>query len=141
MKLTPRGSHIGWTAVIKIPAPQCCRNREAGEAQRAAGPLALQALVVKLDQPANLLRMFFNALYDEAVISEEAFFKWEASKDPAEQQGKAVGLKSVTAFYTWLAGKPERAESDNNWPPGTRGEGPAEPAHAPPPVPWSFGLP
>ncbi|XP_042315738.1 eukaryotic translation initiation factor 4 gamma 1 isoform X3 [Sceloporus undulatus] len=73
---------------------------------------ALQALVVKLDQPANLLRIFFDALYDEDVIKEEAFYKWESSKDPAEQQGKGVALKSVTAFYTWL--REAEDESDNN---------------------------
>ncbi|KAK2822412.1 hypothetical protein Q5P01_022477 [Channa striata] len=49
---------------------------------------ALQALMVHMEQPANLLRMFFDALYDEDVIKEEAFFKWESSKDPAEQTGK-----------------------------------------------------
>ncbi|XP_026574665.1 eukaryotic translation initiation factor 4 gamma 1 isoform X5 [Pseudonaja textilis] len=73
---------------------------------------ALQALVVKLDQPANLLRMFFDALYDEDVIKEDAFYKWESSKDPAEQLGKGVALKSVTAFYTWLREADD--ESDNN---------------------------
>ncbi|XP_060098586.1 eukaryotic translation initiation factor 4 gamma 1 isoform X5 [Heteronotia binoei] len=73
---------------------------------------ALQALVVKLDQPANLLRVFFDTLYDEDVIKEEAFYKWESSKDPAEQQGKGVALKSVTAFYTWL--REAEDESDNN---------------------------
>ncbi|XP_029473094.1 eukaryotic translation initiation factor 4 gamma 1 isoform X7 [Rhinatrema bivittatum] len=73
---------------------------------------ALQALVVRLEQPANLLRMFFDALYDEDVIKEEAFYKWESSKDPAEQQGKGVALKSVTAFFTWL--REAEDESDNN---------------------------
>uniref|UniRef100_A0A8B9QD32 Eukaryotic translation initiation factor 4 gamma 1 n=1 Tax=Apteryx owenii TaxID=8824 RepID=A0A8B9QD32_APTOW len=73
---------------------------------------ALQALVVKLDQPPNLLRMFFDALYDEDVIKEEAFYKWESSKDAAEQQGKGVALKSVTAFFTWL--REAEDESDNN---------------------------
>lgn len=60
----------------------------------------------------DLLRMFFDALYDEDVIKEEAFYKWESSKDPAEQQGKGVALKSVTAFFTWLREAEE--ESDNN---------------------------
>ncbi|KAJ7324709.1 hypothetical protein JRQ81_017729 [Phrynocephalus forsythii] len=59
-----------------------------------------------------LLRMFFDALYDEDVIKEEAFYKWESSKDSAEQQGKGVALKSVTAFYTWL--REAEDESDNN---------------------------
>lgn len=62
--------------------------------------------------PTDLLRMFFDALYDEDVIKEEAFYKWESSKDPAEQQGKGVALKSVTAFFTWL--REAEDESDNN---------------------------
>ncbi|XDV45939.1 hypothetical protein PO909_013939 [Leuciscus waleckii] len=73
---------------------------------------ALQALIVKLDQPANLLRMFFDCLYDEDVISEDAFNKWEVSKDPAEQQGKGVALKSVTAFFTWLREAEEESEDN-----------------------------
>ncbi|KAI4798532.1 hypothetical protein KUCAC02_021987 [Chaenocephalus aceratus] len=75
---------------------------------------ALQALMVELKQPANLLRMFFDSLYDEDVIREEAFFKWESSKDPAEQQGKGVALKSVTAFFTWLREAEDEDESDNS---------------------------
>ncbi|XP_078522295.1 eukaryotic translation initiation factor 4 gamma 1-like [Lissotriton helveticus] len=82
------------------------------EQKELQGLYALQALVNKLDQPPNLLRMFFDALYDEDVIREEAFFKWESSKDPAEQQGKGVALKSVTAFFTWL--REAEDESDNN---------------------------
>ncbi|XP_076838390.1 eukaryotic translation initiation factor 4 gamma 1a isoform X2 [Brachyhypopomus gauderio] len=73
---------------------------------------ALQALMVRLEQPANLLRTFFDTLYDEDVIKEEAFYKWESSKDPAEQVGKGVALKSVTAFFTWLREAEE--ESDNS---------------------------
>ncbi|XP_058489428.1 eukaryotic translation initiation factor 4 gamma 1-like isoform X9 [Solea solea] len=73
---------------------------------------ALQALMVELEQPANLLRIFFDTLYDEDVIKEEAFYKWETSKDIAEQQGKGVALKSVTAFFTWL--REAEDESDNN---------------------------
>ncbi|XP_078414382.1 eukaryotic translation initiation factor 4 gamma 3-like isoform X12 [Cetorhinus maximus] len=73
---------------------------------------ALQALIVKLDQPPNLLRMFFDTLYDEDVISEDAFYKWESSKDPAEQSGKGVALKSVTAFFTWLREAEEESEDN-----------------------------
>ncbi|XP_029070143.1 eukaryotic translation initiation factor 4 gamma 1 isoform X5 [Monodon monoceros] len=74
---------------------------------------ALQALVVTLEQPPNLLRMFFDALYDEDVVKEDAFYSWESSKDPAEQQGKGVALKSVTAFFKWLR-EAEEEESDHN---------------------------
>ncbi|XP_077467645.1 eukaryotic translation initiation factor 4 gamma 1 [Stigmatopora argus] len=71
---------------------------------------ALQALMVRMEQPANLLRMFFDTLYDEDVIRDGAFYKWESCKDPAEQQGKGVALKSVTGFFTWL----RQDESDNS---------------------------
>ncbi|CAB1442508.1 unnamed protein product [Pleuronectes platessa] len=73
---------------------------------------ALQALMVHMEQPANLLRMFFDALYDEDVIKEEAFYKWETSKDPAEQTGKGVALKSVTAFFTWLREAEEESDKE-----------------------------
>ncbi|KAI5098581.1 eukaryotic translation initiation factor 4 gamma 1, partial [Silurus meridionalis] len=73
---------------------------------------ALQSLMVKLEQPPNLLRMFFDVLYDEDIIKEDGFYKWESSKDPAEQQGKGVALKSVTAFFTWLREADD--ESDNS---------------------------
>ncbi|XP_045706781.1 eukaryotic translation initiation factor 4 gamma 1 isoform X1 [Phyllostomus hastatus] len=73
---------------------------------------ALQALVVTLEQPPHLLGMFFDALYDEDVVKEDAFYSWESSKDPTEQQGKGVALKSVTGFFKWL--RQEEEESDHN---------------------------
>ncbi|XP_069830647.1 eukaryotic translation initiation factor 4 gamma 1 isoform X2 [Dendropsophus ebraccatus] len=85
-------------------------NNEAKELQAL---YALQTLVVKLDQPPNLLRMFFDALYDEDVIKEEPFYKWESSKDAAEQQGKGVALKSVTAFFTWLREAEDESDTDH----------------------------
>ncbi|XP_068196550.1 eukaryotic translation initiation factor 4 gamma 1-like isoform X3 [Antennarius striatus] len=73
---------------------------------------AIQALMAHMEQPANLLRMFFDSLYDEDIIKEEAFYKWESSKDPAEQTGKGVALKSVTAFFTWLREAEEESDRD-----------------------------
>ncbi|XP_054612711.1 eukaryotic translation initiation factor 4 gamma 1a isoform X2 [Dunckerocampus dactyliophorus] len=73
---------------------------------------ALQALMVDMEQPANLLRMFFDALYDDDIIKEEAFYKWESSKDSAEQSGKGVALKSVTTFFIWLRNAEEESDKD-----------------------------
>ncbi|XP_049602385.1 eukaryotic translation initiation factor 4 gamma 1a isoform X1 [Syngnathus scovelli] len=75
---------------------------------------ALQALMVQMEQPANLLRMFFDALYDADVIKDDAFYKWESSKDTAEQNGKGVALKSVTAFFSWLREPEPEEESDKD---------------------------
>ncbi|XP_075881107.1 uncharacterized protein LOC142887376 isoform X3 [Nelusetta ayraudi] len=64
---------------------------------------ALQTLMVDMEHPTtDLLRLFFEALYDEDVIGEDTFYKWKSSKDPAELRGKVVALRSVMAFFTWL---------------------------------------
>lgn len=104
--------------VVKLDQPPSeCRGmgglREGGgrHVPTPAGWLG-NGRVLPLSPPPDLLRMFFDALYDEDVIKEEAFYKWESSKDPAEQQGKGVALKSVTAFFTWL--REAEDESDNN---------------------------
>ncbi|TWW75107.1 Eukaryotic translation initiation factor 4 gamma 1 [Takifugu flavidus] len=53
----------------------------------------LQQLVVHIDQPDGLLRMFFDVLLDEEVIQDETFFKWRSS---------TVSVGSLHNFYTWL---------------------------------------
>ncbi|XP_066871958.1 eukaryotic translation initiation factor 4 gamma 3 isoform X23 [Kogia breviceps] len=100
------------TAVIKQRVPILIKYLDSDTEKELQALYALQASIVKLDQPANLLRMFFDCLYDEEVISEDAFYKWESSKDPAEQNGKGVALKSVTAFFTWLREAEEESEDN-----------------------------
>uniref|UniRef100_T1J0U7 W2 domain-containing protein n=1 Tax=Strigamia maritima TaxID=126957 RepID=T1J0U7_STRMM len=63
---------------------------------------ALQALMHQLEQPKGVLYSFFGFLYDEEIISEDAFLLWEMSEDPVEQEGKGVALNSVRSFYVWL---------------------------------------
>ncbi|XP_077693204.1 eukaryotic translation initiation factor 4 gamma 3 isoform X11 [Eretmochelys imbricata] len=79
-----------------------------------SSPTFLRALMTAVCKAAitDLLRMFFDCLYDEEVISEDAFYKWESSKDPGEQNGKGVALKSVTAFFTWLREAEEESEDN-----------------------------
>ena len=60
-----------------------------------------------------MLRVFFDTLYDEDIISEDAFYQWEASKDPAETAGKGVAVTSVVQFFTWLR-EAEEEEPTNN---------------------------
>ncbi|XP_015682374.1 eukaryotic translation initiation factor 4 gamma 3 [Protobothrops mucrosquamatus] len=100
------------TAVIKRRVPILLKYLDSDTEKELQALYALQASIVKLDQPPNLLRMFFDCLYDEEVISEDAFYKWESSKDPAEQTGKGVALKSVTAFFTWLREAEEESEDN-----------------------------
>lgn len=100
------------TSMIQRRLPVLHKYLNSDTERQLQALYALQALIVKLDQPPNLLRMFFDCLYDEDVISEDAFYKWEVSKDPAEQQGKGVALKSVTAFFTWLCEAEEESEDN-----------------------------
>ncbi|XP_034056881.1 eukaryotic translation initiation factor 4 gamma 3-like isoform X13 [Gymnodraco acuticeps] len=100
------------TAIIQRRLPVLLKYLNSDTERQLQALYALQMLIVALDQPPNLLRMFFDCLYDEDVISEDAFYKWETSKDPAEQEGKGVALKSVTAFFTWLREAEEESEDN-----------------------------
>ncbi|XP_075184042.1 eukaryotic translation initiation factor 4 gamma 3 isoform X1 [Anomaloglossus baeobatrachus] len=100
------------TSFLKQKVPVLLKYMDSNVERELQALYALQALIVKLDQPPNLLRMFFDCLYDEEVISEDAFYRWESSKDPAEQNGKGVALKSVTAFFTWLREAEEESEDN-----------------------------
>ncbi|CAL9704634.1 unnamed protein product [Knipowitschia caucasica] len=100
------------TAIIQRRLPVLLKYLNSDTERQLQALYALQALIMTLDQPPNLLRMFFDCLYDEDVISEDAFYKWESSKDPAEQLGKGVALKSVTAFFTWLREAEEESEDN-----------------------------
>lgn len=73
---------------------------------------ALQALDLKMEHPPNVLRIMFEILYDEEVISENAYFSWEKSADSAEQEGKGVALKQVVAFLNWLH-EPEEDDDED----------------------------
>uniref|UniRef100_A0A3Q1JX47 Uncharacterized protein n=1 Tax=Anabas testudineus TaxID=64144 RepID=A0A3Q1JX47_ANATE len=113
-KAAVKGKHCTTldTAIIQRRLPVLLKYLNSDTERQLQALYALQALIVALDQPPNLLRMFFDCLYDEDVISEDAFYKWETSKDPAEQQGKGVALKSVTAFFTWLREAEEESEDN-----------------------------
>ena len=59
----------------------------------------------------GVLRTLFDTLYNEDIISEEGFNKWEKSKDPNEQEGKGAAMKEVAQFFTWL----READEESNY--------------------------
>ncbi|CAG5135958.1 unnamed protein product [Candidula unifasciata] len=63
---------------------------------------AIQALMHKLEHPSGVIANIFDVLYDEEVISEEAFKQWEKSSDPLEAEGKGACSMQLTQFFTWL---------------------------------------
>ena len=50
----------------------------------------------------GLIQGIFEILYDSNVVSEEGFESWVCTDDPLEREGKAVCLKMITSFLTWL---------------------------------------
>ena len=60
---------------------------------------------------SGVLRTLFDTLYDEDIISEDAFNQWETSKDPAEQEGKGVAMKQVVQFFMWLREADDEVDS------------------------------
>ena len=64
----------------------------------------------KLLYLAGLIQGIFETLYDSNVVSEEGFESWVSADDPLEREGKAVALKMITSFLTWL--KDADPESD-----------------------------
>ena len=83
----------------------------------------------------------FEKLYDDEIISEDAFFLWEKNDDPSEQvgplynlikspnsnyfyyqEGKGVALKSCTQFLTWLR-EAENEDECDQFQSGDLGEG------------------
>ncbi|CAK6962232.1 eukaryotic translation initiation factor 4 gamma 3-like [Scomber scombrus] len=73
-------------AIIQKRKPVLISYLKSDTERQLQALYALQALMVDLNNPPNLLRMFFDCLYDEDIILEDTFFKWERSKDPAEQR-------------------------------------------------------
>lgn len=48
---------------------------------------------------ADVLRLLFDILFDEAIVDENTFYVWKVD---AERRGRAAALRSVTDFFTWL---------------------------------------
>ena len=59
-----------------------------------------------------MLSNFFNILYDEEVITEEAFMSWKQDKNPSRQEAKGPALQATSSFFEWL--QPATVEGSEN---------------------------
>ncbi|XP_062270140.1 eukaryotic translation initiation factor 4 gamma 3-like [Platichthys flesus] len=89
-------------ALLQKGLPVVLEDRHSKKDQQMKALKDLQELIVTLDRPPNLLRMFFTCMCEEDVSSEDSCCKYGTGKDQDEQLGKGVALKTVTAFFTWL---------------------------------------
>lgn len=65
----------------------------------------------EIEHPSGCLNDVLSCLYDNFALSKSAFFKWHDDKDPLEQEGKGVALKSIHPFIQFL--KNEKDENDD----------------------------
>jgi hypothetical protein len=66
---------------------------------------------------AGLMQGICEILHDSNVVSEEGFESWVSVDDPLEREGKAVTLKMITSFLTWLkVADPESDLKEDAWP-------------------------
>ena len=49
-----------------------------------------------------MLSQFFNTLYAEEVITEEAFMNWKQDENPSRQEAKGPALQATSSFFEWL---------------------------------------
>ena len=49
-----------------------------------------------------MLSQFFDTLYDEEVLTEEAFMKWKQDENPLRQEAKGPALQATHTFFEWL---------------------------------------
>ena len=47
--------------------------------------MGILIFLFRLEHPNKLLHTMFEKLYDDEIISEDAFFLWEKNDDPSEQ--------------------------------------------------------
>jgi len=75
---------------------------------------ALVTFMVELEHPSKLLMEIFEALHEEDLVSQDSFIAWEQCKDPAQQEGKGVAIKSTIPFFNLLKEDASSGESDSD---------------------------
>jgi len=65
---------------------------------------AVQSLDHRTQHLPNFMRVIFDLLYDEDIISESVFHQW---KKEVREEGHAISVLSLKTFFEWLS------EADN----------------------------
>jgi translation initiation factor 4G len=67
---------------------------------------AVQLIVHEHGHPYGALRVFFDVLYDDDIVSEESFYVWRDKPEVGEQTGRGCGKLALDQFYKWLEDEP-----------------------------------
>lgn len=98
------------TEVLNSRAVLLHRYIDHNRTREAHALCALQLFDVQNDHPSAVLSDLFYKLFDDGIISEDAFRDWYDKKEPHEPAGFGVAKKAVNAFYTYL----NEAEGDDD---------------------------
>lgn len=71
---------------------------------------AIQALDHKMQHQPAFIRLLFDIFYDEDIISENVFWKWEKE---GREEGHAISVLSLKSFFEWLS-EPDPGNDQNN---------------------------
>lgn len=90
---------------MEHPHSQCppysqCPTQSVSHTVRPSPPAYSHPACSRLSSVfADVLRLLFDILFDEAIVEEDTFYTWKVD---AERRGRAAALRSVTDFFSWL---------------------------------------
>ncbi|XP_057324765.1 eukaryotic translation initiation factor 4 gamma 3-like [Microplitis mediator] len=64
--------------------------------------IGIQHFIHNLWHPQGLLGSIIKIIYDDCIISDKAFLLWQKYSNPADLEGHAVVIKSLTSFFVNL---------------------------------------
>ncbi|KAH0567485.1 eukaryotic translation initiation factor 4 gamma 3-like [Cotesia glomerata] len=109
---TENGSHKLNTEKFKQLLPLLIRYVDADPKKELEVLFGIQHFIHGLLYPQGLLSSIVAVIYDEGIISEEAFLSWQKCEDPAEMEGHAIVIKSLTSFFVNLLEGSEEDDSE-----------------------------
>ncbi|XP_046742557.1 eukaryotic translation initiation factor 4 gamma 3-like isoform X2 [Diprion similis] len=74
--------------------------------------IAIQEYINKLEHPSGVLLQIIEKLWEDSIISYDAFLAWESNKDPTTLAGKSVAIMALTSFFTSLKEADDESSGD-----------------------------
>ncbi|XP_053593763.1 eukaryotic translation initiation factor 4 gamma 3 isoform X2 [Microplitis demolitor] len=82
--------------------PLVTRYTDADPQRELEVLIGIQHFIHNLWHPQGLLGSIIKIIYDNSIISDKAFLLWQNYSNPADLEGHAVVIKSLTSFFVNL---------------------------------------
>ncbi|XP_044597815.1 eukaryotic translation initiation factor 4 gamma 3-like isoform X3 [Cotesia glomerata] len=101
------------TAVLKSWLPIIRRYVDTEPQLELQCLYAIQSHLHKIDFPRGILSNIIDAVYNEDLISDDAFLAWQQCTDPAETAlGHSIAVTSLTSFFVNLREIPDESSEE-----------------------------